>query len=190
MIVATDDERIADAVAGLRRHVRMTRGDAPHRHRSPRRESPTTSSCEIVVNVQGDEPLIEPGMIAEVLAAAHRRSGGADDHAAAGASTDAADIANPHVVKVVVTTSGDALYFSRAPIPLRRDAGPAEPAAFTSTSVSTLSARLPACVRALSLRRRSNRPRRSNSCARSSTAIGFVPLRRGTTRSAWTPRGS
>lgn len=79
------------------------------------------SDDEIVVNVQGDEPLIEPQIIRQV----------ADDlssHKAAAIATmahpikDAAEMFNPNVVKVVIDKTGYALYFSRAPIPFARDA--------------------------------------------------------------------
>jgi 3-deoxy-manno-octulosonate cytidylyltransferase (CMP-KDO synthetase) len=72
-----------------------------------------------VVNVQGDEPLIDPGLIA--LTAARLATSGADIATVAHPVADAADFFNPHVVKVVLTASGDALYFSRAPIPYARD---------------------------------------------------------------------
>lgn len=76
---------------------------------------------EIVVNVQGDEPLIEPGVISMVAQHLH-------DHPAASISTachalqDRAEMFNPNVVKVVLDRDGYALYFSRAPIPWARDA--------------------------------------------------------------------
>ncbi len=79
---------------------------------------------EIVVNVQGDEPLIDPASIVAVAAELARR----DDCAIATAAhpiDDAADYRNPNVVKVVVDAQGRALYFSRAPIPYDRDGGSA-----------------------------------------------------------------
>jgi len=87
---------------------------------------------EIVVNVQGDEPLIEPALIdacAELLA--ERRD--CVMSTVAHAIRDAADFANPNIVKVVVDADGRALYFSRAPIPWPRDAGAADPAAAAAT---------------------------------------------------------
>jgi 3-deoxy-manno-octulosonate cytidylyltransferase (CMP-KDO synthetase) len=75
----------------------------------------------IVVNVQGDEPLIEPALIAEVAAAL----GNSRDAAIATAChplTDTASMMNPNVVKVVLDNAGYAMYFSRAPIPYARDA--------------------------------------------------------------------
>ncbi|MCM8594200.1 3-deoxy-manno-octulosonate cytidylyltransferase [Accumulibacter sp.] len=73
----------------------------------------------IVVNVQGDEPLIDPALIART--AEQLASSGADMATVAHPLVEAADFFNPHVVKVVVRATGDALYFSRAPIPYARD---------------------------------------------------------------------
>jgi len=115
VLVATDDERIAEAVARFGGAVKLT--SASHRTGTDRiAEVARELDCDILVNVQGDLPLIEPGMIAEVVApltqdAAVRMS------TICRVITDAADYANPHVVKVVVDRAGDALYFSRSPIP-------------------------------------------------------------------------
>lgn len=73
----------------------------------------------IVVNVQGDEPLIEPALIAQT--ARQLAASGADIATVAHPLGEAADFFNPNVVKVVCTAAGDALYFSRAPIPYARD---------------------------------------------------------------------
>ncbi|OQA30003.1 MAG: 3-deoxy-manno-octulosonate cytidylyltransferase [Betaproteobacteria bacterium ADurb.Bin341] len=73
----------------------------------------------LVVNVQGDEPLIDPEVIAHV---AHQlATSGADIATVAHPVTEAADFFNPNVVKVVCRADGDAAYFSRAPIPYARD---------------------------------------------------------------------
>lgn len=73
----------------------------------------------VVVNVQGDEPLIDPALIARM---AHQLSeSGADIATVAHPIDAAADFFNPNVVKVVCKADGDALYFSRAPIPYARD---------------------------------------------------------------------
>jgi 3-deoxy-manno-octulosonate cytidylyltransferase (CMP-KDO synthetase) len=121
--VATDDERVRDAVAGHGYKVLMT--DPQHASGTDRLAEVVTAldwaDDEIVVNVQGDEPLIEPVLIdgvAAVLAA---------DSAAAVATaahplTDPDDFFNPNFVKVVCDRQGRALYFSRAPIPWARDA--------------------------------------------------------------------
>lgn len=119
VVVATDDERIAAAVESFGGIVRMTK--ATHRTGTDRvAEIANDLSCEILLNVQGDLPLIEPGMISEVL---HPliTDPSVKMSTLRQATTDAADIASPHVVKVVVDKLGDALYFSRSPIPFLRD---------------------------------------------------------------------
>jgi len=120
VLVATDDERIAAAVEAFGGMVAMTRRD--HRTGTDRlAEVAAALECDLVVNVQGDEPLIAPEMIAEAI----------DPLTADPAVTmttlrrrieSPEDLASRHVVKVVVDRHGDALYFSRAPIP---SAGPA-----------------------------------------------------------------
>ena len=124
VVVATDDERIAAAVENFGGIVRMTQ--AAHRTGTDRiAEIANDLSCEILINVQGDLPLIEPDMISEVL---HPliTDPSVKMSTLRQATTDAADIASPHVVKVVVDKNGDALYFSRASIPFQRDGGPAK----------------------------------------------------------------
>ncbi len=73
----------------------------------------------IVVNVQGDEPLIEPKIIAQV--ARQLAASGADIATVGHPISNAADFFNPNIVKLVCKADGDALYFSRAPIPYARD---------------------------------------------------------------------
>jgi len=73
----------------------------------------------IVVNVQGDEPLIDPALIAQT--AARLAESGAEIATVAHPLGEVAEFFNPNVVKVVCTAAGDALYFSRAPIPYARD---------------------------------------------------------------------
>jgi 3-deoxy-manno-octulosonate cytidylyltransferase (CMP-KDO synthetase) len=127
VIVATDDERIAAAVTRHGGSVRMTRAD--HRTGTDRiAEVAGQLTCGIVVNVQGDEPLIDPMTIEDVVRPL------VDDPALPMATvrraiTDPADYLNPNVVKVTVDGRGDALYFSRAAIPGRPgdQAGPAPP---------------------------------------------------------------
>jgi 3-deoxy-manno-octulosonate cytidylyltransferase (CMP-KDO synthetase) len=115
VVVATDDERIAQAVQAFGGVVRMTRRD--HRTGLDRiAEVAADLDCEIVVNVQGDEPLIEPRAIAEVLVP-FDRDPSIQMTTLRRRITDAAELNSPHVVKVVVDLEGNALYFSRAPIP-------------------------------------------------------------------------
>ncbi|HLH55547.1 MAG TPA: 3-deoxy-manno-octulosonate cytidylyltransferase [Verrucomicrobiae bacterium] len=116
VIVATDDERIAAAVGTLCR-VEMT--GAHHPTGSDRiAEVAQRVACDAVVNIQGDEPLIDPAAI-DAVAGALRN---AEMSTAATAIHNREDYENPNVVKVVVNRIGNALYFSRRTIPYLRDA--------------------------------------------------------------------
>jgi 3-deoxy-manno-octulosonate cytidylyltransferase (CMP-KDO synthetase) len=123
VIVATDDQRIADAVAAFGGTARMTRAD--HRTGTDRlAEVAAQLTCDIVVNVQGDLPLLDPAMVESAVAPLL-----ADPDLQIGTLctpiVDDADYHNPNVVKVVRDARGDALYFSRSPIPFCRYGGPA-----------------------------------------------------------------
>jgi 3-deoxy-manno-octulosonate cytidylyltransferase (CMP-KDO synthetase) len=116
VIVATDDERIARAVQGYCR-VEMTGGH--HLTGSDRiAEVAERCACDAIVNIQGDEPLIDPGVIDAVAGAL----GQAEMSTAATPIQVFEDYANPNVVKVVVNRAGAALYFSRRTIPYLREA--------------------------------------------------------------------
>jgi 3-deoxy-manno-octulosonate cytidylyltransferase (CMP-KDO synthetase) len=116
VIVATDDDRIA-AVARAFCRVEMTRSDHPSG--SDRiAEVAARSLCDAVVNIQGDEPLIDPSVINAVAAALN----GCEMSTAATRLRDPADYDNANVVKVVVNSAGRALYFSRRTVPYVRDA--------------------------------------------------------------------
>jgi 3-deoxy-manno-octulosonate cytidylyltransferase (CMP-KDO synthetase) len=132
VLVATDDERIADAVRAFGGAVRMTRSD--HRTGTDRlAEVAADLACDVIVNVQGDLPLLDPGMIEDAVAPLL-----ADDTLQIATLCtpilNDEDYRNPNVVKVVRDARGDALYFSRAPIPHIRNANTADrasgPAAF------------------------------------------------------------
>ena len=128
VVVACDDPAIAEACRAHGVRALLTRPDHPSgSDRLAEAASALALADEaIVVNVQGDEPLIDPALVravAQLLAvrtdcvmstAAHRID-------------DAAEFANPNVVKVVLDAASRALYFSRAPIPLWRDGGGAPP---------------------------------------------------------------
>jgi 3-deoxy-manno-octulosonate cytidylyltransferase (CMP-KDO synthetase) len=122
IIVATDDARVAEAVAAHGHVAVMTRTD----HASGTDRIAEVAQLrgwhddEIVVNVQGDEPLIESALIAEV-ARALDVDRGASIATAAHVIRDMDEFMNPNIVKVVTAASGRALYFSRAPIPWHRD---------------------------------------------------------------------
>lgn len=117
-LVATDDERIADAVRAFGGHVVMTRPDHPSAT-DRLAEVVTGLACGIIVNVQGDEPLIAP----DAIDAAVRPLIGDPSLQMTTLSrpATASDVASPHVVKVVCDARGHAMYFSRAAIPFDRD---------------------------------------------------------------------
>jgi 3-deoxy-manno-octulosonate cytidylyltransferase (CMP-KDO synthetase) len=122
VLVATDDTRIVAAVERFGGQVRLTSGS--HRSGTDRlAEVAATLDCDIVVNVQGDEPLLEPRMIEEALSPF--TDDGVQMSTLRRRITDPADLVNPHVVKVVVDRNDFALYFSRAPIPHGRESASA-----------------------------------------------------------------
>ncbi len=119
VIVATDDNRILTAVKSFGGEVMMTSPD--HATGTDRiAEVAKKIDCGLVVNVQGDEPLIRPEMIDEAIAPLMR-----DDTIPMGTLCkkilDRDEAFDPNVVKVVFDKNGYALYFSRAPIPWDRD---------------------------------------------------------------------
>lgn len=122
VLIATDDARIADAARDYGYNAVMTRRD--HASGTDRLAEVVTRrrypADRIVVNVQGDEPLIDPTLIREVASdlARHRA---AQIATACTPIRDVRDFTNPNVVKVVLDNDGYALYFSRAPIPHARD---------------------------------------------------------------------
>jgi 3-deoxy-manno-octulosonate cytidylyltransferase (CMP-KDO synthetase) len=123
VVVATDHDAIARAVERYGYDVVMTRRD--HETGTDRLAEVVArrgyGARSIVVNVQGDEPLIAPALIRSVAKnlADHREAAIAT---ACHPITEVADLKNPNVVKVVLDNAGLALYFSRAPIPYARDA--------------------------------------------------------------------
>lgn len=123
VVIATDDARIVDACKGFGADVLLTAVD--HNSGTDRLAEVARQlglpGDAIVVNVQGDEPLIPPALIDQVAAnlAAHPEAGIAT---LAEPISEAADLFNPNVVKVVPDRNGLALTFSRAPLPWARDA--------------------------------------------------------------------
>jgi 3-deoxy-manno-octulosonate cytidylyltransferase (CMP-KDO synthetase) len=119
--VATDDERIAGAVRAHGYEALMTRSD--HASGTDRLAEAAAmlrlGQSEVVVNLQGDEPLIPPALVARVAGSL----GDASVATACHAIHDAASLANPNVVKVALDAKGHALYFSRAQIPYPREPG-------------------------------------------------------------------
>lgn len=119
VIVATDDDRIADVVRGFGGHVEMTRDD--HDSGSDRiAEVAARLEADAVVNVQGDEPLVRSSDLDRL--AALMRGEPAVNVASLCHAISAEEAANPNRVKVVRNAAGDALYFSRACIPHPREA--------------------------------------------------------------------
>ncbi len=116
VIVATDDERIAAAVRPFC-PVAMTRADHPS-GTDRIAEVASRLACDAVVNIQGDEPLLDPAVIDAVAAALTD----CEMSTAATALRDPVEYESPHVVKVVVNAAGRALYFSRRAIPYVREA--------------------------------------------------------------------
>lgn len=124
--VATDDERVRVAVEAHGHRAVMTRAD--HASGTDRIAEVVDAMGwrdeELVVNVQGDEPLIESALIDAVAGQLGKVSCGGTPamSTAAHPLTSAADFFNPNVVKVVCDAAGRAMYFSRAPMPWARDA--------------------------------------------------------------------
>jgi 3-deoxy-manno-octulosonate cytidylyltransferase (CMP-KDO synthetase) len=119
VLVATDDQRIVDAVKVFGGEARMTRSD--HRTGTERiAEVAAHESGDIFVNVQGDEPLIDPVSI-DTAVAALLEEPAAQIATVATPIRHAADIMDPNVVKAVLDFDENALYFSRAPVPWIRD---------------------------------------------------------------------
>lgn len=121
VIIATDDDRIADCARRFGAPVRMTRTDHPS-GTDRVAEAASAENAQIIVNIQGDEPLIDPAAIdAAALALV--------DNPAAPMATlckrieHPDEITNPNVVKVVMDLAGNAVYFSRNPIPYNRAGG-------------------------------------------------------------------
>ena len=122
VIVAADSERIADACSAHGVRAVLTRADHPSG------SDRLAEACErlgldgddVVVNVQGDEPLIDPALI-DAVAALLRERPQASMSTAAHPIDSVEDFANPNVVKVVLQADGLAMYFSRAPLPWWRD---------------------------------------------------------------------
>ncbi len=119
LLVATDDERIASVVTAFGGRAVMTRPDHPS-GTDRIAEAIQGLDVQAAINIQGDEPLIDPDLIDEV-AAVVRESDQWDMATAAEPMRDEHLIHEPSVVKVVCDESGRALYFSRAPIPYIRE---------------------------------------------------------------------
>jgi 3-deoxy-manno-octulosonate cytidylyltransferase (CMP-KDO synthetase) len=137
IVVLTDDERIARAVEAFGGEVEMTPADCASGTDRIAHAARRWPGATAVVNIQGDEPLIDPEAVSRI--AEHLAACPADPivtlavplapagAGSAGDTGDAGDVASPHVVKVVLSQSGHALYFSRSAIPYPRQEGAAVP---------------------------------------------------------------
>jgi 3-deoxy-manno-octulosonate cytidylyltransferase (CMP-KDO synthetase) len=118
VIVATDDLRVAKRVTEFGGKVRLTK--STHETGTDRlAEVAASLDCDVVVNVQGDEPLVDPNAIGELVAPF--RGDGVQMTTLFRRIHEPADLSNPNIVKVVIDRGGYAMYFSRAPIPHVRD---------------------------------------------------------------------
>ena len=118
VVVATDSPEIASVARGFGATAVMTRADHPS-GTDRVAEAAASTDAQIIVNIQGDEPLIDPTAIdAAILALLD--DPGCEIATLKKRILDPADLLNPNVVKVVTAANGDALYFSRSPIPYDR----------------------------------------------------------------------
>ena len=121
-VVATDDAGILETVRRFGYEAVMTRADhASGTDRLAEAAAARAEGHDVVVNVQGDEPLISPRTV-DLAVSALAADPEAQVATTCEAVSDAADVLSPDVVKVVLDARGRALYFSRAPVPYPRDA--------------------------------------------------------------------
>jgi 3-deoxy-manno-octulosonate cytidylyltransferase (CMP-KDO synthetase) len=121
VVVATDDERIAVAAREAGAEVVVTGPAETGTDRVALAARVMLPRPTLVVNLQGDEPLIEPAAIEALV---HAMNEGGSEMATMARPLDAGEWERPEVVKVVTDRNGNALYFSRAPIPARWEPGP------------------------------------------------------------------
>lgn len=121
IVIATDDQRIVEAAAAFGAKAVFTSPDHPSGTDRIAEAARSYPDHDIIINVQGDEPLISPALIDE-LARALRRDPSIRMITAAAPIRDPAQISDPNVVKVVFDLAGDSLYFSRSPLPFVRHA--------------------------------------------------------------------
>jgi 3-deoxy-manno-octulosonate cytidylyltransferase (CMP-KDO synthetase) len=124
VVVATDNETIAACVRGFGGAVEMTRGDHATGTDRVAEVAQRYAEMQVVVNVQGDQPFVTPDMLTRLVAP--YVEGASPEMTTLACPLDpATGYTDPNVVKVVCDRHGRALYFSRAPIPYYRQAGPA-----------------------------------------------------------------
>ena len=121
VIVATDDERVRASVAGFGGEALLTDPELPSGTDRCAAIARTLPDASIIVNVQGDEPLIDPALVDATIQPL------LDDPGLAAATpvrriSSTEELENPHIPKVVLDRAGNCVYFSRSPIPFFRDA--------------------------------------------------------------------
>ena len=120
IIIATDDMRIAEAAFDFGAEVALTRADHPSGTDRAAEVAALLKRERILVNVQGDEPFVQPSLI-DRLIREFEKDPRLEMATAASPIQDPAEFLDPNIVKVVLNRAGNALYFSRAPIPVDRD---------------------------------------------------------------------
>lgn len=123
VLVATDDAKIQQACQGFGAEVVMTSSEHPTGTDRIAEATAAIPLASHIINIQGDEPLIDPTLI-DQLAQALLDDDGISMATAANIITDESLISDPNVVKVVLAQNGDALYFSRSPLPFQRSESP------------------------------------------------------------------
>ncbi|MBK1790637.1 3-deoxy-manno-octulosonate cytidylyltransferase [Persicirhabdus sediminis] len=123
VLIATDDTRIAQAAQAFGANVAMTSADHPTGTDRIAEAAQVDPAATHIVNIQGDEPLIDPELI-DQLAESLLNDAGLAMATAANEIDDDDLIADANVVKVVMNKLGDAMYFSRSPLPYRRADSP------------------------------------------------------------------
>lgn len=126
LLIATDDQRIADLCQEINAPFTLTRSDHPTGTDRIAEAAATCQDATHVINIQGDEPLLEPALV-DTLARTLRENLDLPMITAGSPVSDPALIADPNVVKLTLDQNHNALYFSRSPIPYRRDPIPTLP---------------------------------------------------------------
>ena len=124
VMIATDDTRISEACQSFGAEVAMTSSEHPTGTDRIAEAASSRPEATHIINIQGDEPLIDPALI-DQLGQSLLDDAGVSMATAANPISDDALMADPNVVKVVMAENGDALYFSRSAIPYRRAESPA-----------------------------------------------------------------
>ncbi|MDA7537827.1 3-deoxy-manno-octulosonate cytidylyltransferase [Akkermansiaceae bacterium] len=123
LVIATDDDRIIALSESIGAKVCRTRADHPSGTDRIAEVADQLEEATHVLNIQGDEPLLDPELV-DTLARALRDDDSLPMITAASPITNPEHVADPNIVKVTLTSKGDALYFSRSPIPYRRETVP------------------------------------------------------------------